>query len=583
MERLHLSAIRNDYGRPTHHARTLYHVSAAMWDAWAAYDPTAGQVFHHEKLTVTTSIGAARAMTISYAAYRVLRWRFRNSPGATATLASFEAKMIERGYDISYVTETEANPASLGNRIGATVIAAGLNDGANEANDYANRFYTPVNDPLIPSLPGNPECTDPDRWQPLSLAYFVDQNGNPVPSGYPDALSHEWGAVTPFALSDMPFTETVRNGFTYRAYLDPGPPPPLSDPAYKTGYQQVLLWSGKLDPSNGEALDISPRSRGSNTLGTNDGHGHPINPSTCRPYAPQVVPSGDYYRVLAEFWADGPQSETPPGHWFKILNYVSDHIREKKFEGQTVMPDLEWDVKSYLAMGGAMHDAAIAAWGVKGRYDYTRPVSAVRYMCDRGQSTDLAAASYDPDGIPLSPGWIEEVTAQTTQLGGIHEHLGTSSIGKIAVKTWRGPDAVIDPATDTAGVGWILCENWWPYQRPTFVSPPFAGYVSGHSTYSRAAAEVMTRITNNPYFPGGKGSFVAPKNQFLVFEEGPSVDVTLEWATYRDAADECSLSRIYGGIHPSHDDLPGRLMGSVIGPHAFEHAKRLFSGQVGNP
>ena len=77
-----------------------------------------------------------------------------------------------------------------------------------------------------------------------------------------------------------------------------------------------------------------------------------------------MVKRGDYTRVLAEFWADGPDSETPPGHWFTILNYVNDNpLLNKNFEGQNeVLSDLEWDVKSYFTLGGAMHDAAIAAW-----------------------------------------------------------------------------------------------------------------------------------------------------------------------------------------------------------------------------
>jgi len=73
---------------------------------------------------------------------------------------------------------------------------------------------------------------------------------------------------------------------------------------------------------------------------------------------------------------------------------------------------------------------------------------------------------------------------------------------------------------------------------------------SGHSTFSRAAAEVLTLLTGDAYFPGGLGEFTARKNEFLVFEEGPSVDITLQWATYRDASDQSSLSRIWGGIHP---------------------------------
>jgi hypothetical protein len=112
------------------------------------------------------------------------------------------------------------------------------------------------------------------------------------------------------------------------------------------------------------------------------------------------------------------------------------------------------------------------------------------------------------------------------------------------------------------------------------VTPPFAGYVSGHSTYSRAAAEVLTLLTGDEYFPGGLGVLRAAKDEFLMFEEGPSVDVTLQWATYRDASDQCSLSRIWGGIHPPVDDIPGRLAGAKIGQSAIVFAERYFAGQV---
>ena len=139
---------------------------------------------------------------------------------------------------------------------------------------------------------------------------------------------------------------------------------------------------------------------------------------------------------------------------------------------------------------------------------------------------------------------------------------------------------MVPSPVDQAKVGWILAENWWPYQRPSFVTPPFAGYISGHSTFSRAAAEVMTEYTGDPFFPGGMGEFVAKKNEFLVFEEGPSVDVTLQWATYRDASDQTSLSRIWGGIHPPVDDIPGRLIGEQVGQEAFAFADRYFKGEV---
>ena len=108
--------------------------------------------------------------------------------------------------------------------------------------------------------------------------------------------------------------------------------------------------------------------------GGDPSRGHDLNPITQEPYEPQIVPRGDYTRVLAEFWADGPDSESPPGHWFTILNYVSDHNQfEKRYQGVgDILNDLEWDVKAYFTLGGAVHDAAISAWGIKGWYDYIR-------------------------------------------------------------------------------------------------------------------------------------------------------------------------------------------------------------------
>ena len=301
--------------------------------------------------------------------------------------------------------------------------------------------------------------------------------------------------------------------------------------------------------------------------------GYSVNPSTGAPYESQWVPRGDFGRVLAEFWADGPRSETPPGHWFTILNYVNDHPQfEKRFEGEgAIIKDLEWDVKSYFILAGAMHDVAVTVWGMKSYYDYIRPISAIRGMAALGQSSDSLLTSYHPGGLPLIEGHIELVEAGDTLAGATGE-----DTGKIKIFGWRGPDFITDDSN--AGVGWILAENWWPYQQPSFITPPFAGYVSGHSTFSRAAAEVMTLLTGDPYFPGGMGVFDAKQNEYLIFEEGPSIDLELQWATYRDASDQASLSRIWGGIHPPIDDIPGRKIGATIGPEVFEFAKTYFGG-----
>ncbi len=593
-----LESIRKDFARPTVHARNLYHTSVAMWDAWATYSASAQCVlFEESHPTTDPNVDAWRSEALSYATYRILRHRFVGSPGGPVVLPHYDALMTQLGYPIGNTTTTGNTPAAIGNRIAATVIAYGLGDNSNELADYANAHYFPINPPLLPDFPGNPTFFFADRWQPLALQFFVGQSGIPIPTGYPDFLSPEWGVVTPFALSQTDLKVNQRYANDYWIYHDAGAPPLLGTqtaPDYKWGFEMVAAWSSHLDPGDGVMVDVSPASVGNIPLsllptdlsgyagfydfaqGGDPSPGYASNPVTGQPYAPQVVPRGDYTRVLAEFWADGPDSETPPGHWFTIFNYVSDNpLLSKQIGGAgPVVNDLEWDVKGYLALGGAMHDAAITAWSHKGWYDYPRPISALRYMGDR---YNLNPA--DPNAITLHPGLIEEVTAATTAPGQRHAHLFGSE-GKVAVYAWRGPTYITDPTTDVAGVGWILLENWWPYQRPSFVTPPFAGYVSGHSTYSRAAAVIMDRFTGSPYFPGGLGEFVCPQDQFLVFEDGPSVTVTLQWASYYDASDQCSLSRIWGGIHPPCDDIPGRLIGQTVGDDAYDRAEQIWAGSA---
>ena len=142
--------------------------------------------------------------------------------------------------------------------------------------------------------------------------------------------------------------------------------------------------------------------------------------------------------------------------------------------------------------------------------------------------------------------------------------------------SWPGEPA--DRENEYSGVRWLRAKEWLPYQRNTFVTPPFAGYVSGHSAYSRSAAEVLTRLTGSPYFPGGLGTFDAPMNDYLVFEIGPSMPIQLQWATYYDAADQAGQSRLWGGIHIRADDFQGRMLGSVVGNQAYDEALRYFDG-----
>ncbi|MES2603682.1 MAG: vanadium-dependent haloperoxidase [Pseudomonadota bacterium] len=601
-----LGSIRGDLARPTVHARNLFHSAVAMYDAWAAFDGKAtpyllgktrnGYTCAFAGMAPILTTHAARNEAISYAAYGLLKARFTKSPGAIKSLQAYEDLMLVLGYDSTFSSRdfSKGSAAALGNYIADCVIAYGLQDGSNEAGGYASKVYKAINLPFYATQPST-TITDPDRWQPLSFNEFRDQNGNLFAGSTPPALTPEWGDVAPFAMGAANLATHERAGKQWKVWHDPGKPPLMADPLtaddYKWGFELVAIWSGQLTSSDNVLWDISPGGIGNNTeypttlkgyrdfynlLGGGDrGKGYSVNPVTGKSYTPQIVARGDFARVLAEFWADGPQSETPPGHWFTVLNYVVDHpLFTRQFKGAgNPVDSLEWDVKAYMALGGAMHDAAIAAWGVKGYYDYVRPISAIRYLAAQGQSSDPAAASYNPKGIHLVPGYIELIKTGDPLAGNSNEH-----VGKIKLKAWLAHDKIQNGATDQAGVGWMRAELWYPYQRPSFVTPPFAGYVSGHSTYSRAAAEVLTLLTGSEYFPGGLGEFVAKKNEYLVFEEGPSQDIVLQWARYRDAADQSSLSRIWGGIHPPQDDIPGRRIGAVVGVDAFNKAEKLFNG-----
>ncbi len=565
-----LNAIRRDTPAPTVHARNLFHTSAAMWDAWAAYDPVAEGYFVNEKLE-SEDVRGAREAALSYAAYRVLLHRYSLASGLQETFDELTATMDSLCYRIDYTKTEGDSPAALGNRIAAAVIAHGRNDGAHEALRYADPAYKPVNPPLVVEEPGT-EMRDPSRWQPLALARLVAQNGLPIPGRVQTYIGPHWGHVAGFALPRS------REGLP----LDPGPVPELGDPAsdadFKATAVAVIRYSSRLDPDDGATVDIGPGALGGNTLGTNDGVGYDVNPVSGEAYAPNVVRHGDFGRALAEYWADGPKSETPPGHWNTIANEVSDSPGfERKIGGRGPEVDrLEWDVKLYFALNGAVHDAAVAAWGAKRYYDSTRPISMIRYMGGKGQSSDPGGSAYDPDGLPLVPGLVEVVTGASSAPGERHAALA-DHVGEVAIRAWAGPPA--EPGAATRGVDWIPAVDWVPYQLPTFVTPAFAGYVSGHSTFSRAAAEVLTGFTGTSSFPGGLHEWRVPAGG-LGIEDGPSEDVVLQWATYFDAADAAGISRLYMGIHVSPDDFGGRRIGSQCGKAAWRLAERYFEGEV---
>ncbi len=139
-------------------------------------------------------------------------------------------------------------------------------------------------------------------------------------------------------------------------------------------------------------------------------------------------------KVRIEYWADGPASETPPGHWCLFAQAIS----RKDGHG------LDTDTKLFFALANAELDASIAAWNAERRWDYARPITAVR-------------------------------TRRAGQL----------------ILAWGGP---------YKGTRLIRGESYLPYQPATSLTPPFPEYVSGHSTFSAAGARVLRTFTGSDLF-----------------------------------------------------------------------------------
>jgi len=584
-----LESIRMDTPHPPAQARNLYAYSVCMYDAWAAFDSTSVGFIYRGKHT-PADVAAARREAISYAMYRMMVERLAYSRTAVNQADRNPEFMALLGYDPTNTSRDTSTPAGIGNTIYDKVSAYFMGDGSRMENgtpfptanppvaypDYpagnARRYGFPNLYPLNPFLHGisdgtNHTVANINLYQRLVVANAIDQNGfavNPL-QGYAGA---PWLWVRSFSLS-----RTDEN----KPWIDPGPPPLFGTPTegeFKENLVAVIRASSQLTTADNAMIDISPVTIGNNTLGANDGHGYTVNPVTGAPYTPNIVLRGDFTRALTEFWADGPSSETPPGHWNAVANHVSDEMGVKKIGGVGPEVDrLEWEVKFYFSLNGALHDAACAAWSVKRYYNGWRPIGAIRYCGGLGQSSNPALPSYNSGGLPLVPDLIELVTDATIASG---RHTGLTA-GKITVFCWPGqPDF---PDTDTSGVKWIHAEDFMPYQKKTFVTPAFPGYISGHSTFSRSAAEVVTAFTGSKWFPNGLGTYTISK---LVNEFGPTAPVTLQWASYYDAADQVGLSRIWGGIHPPVDDFAGRRVGAQVGQTAWALAKKFFDGTVAN-
>ena len=166
-------------------------------------------------------------------------------------------------------------------------------------------------------LGGSGPYTDYTDYQPVNFPETLNDPGRWQPLRAANGtvqkfLSPFWGKVTPFAL---------KNASQFR----PGPPPVPGTWLFEQRMRDIIRQNAELD---------------------------------------------DRSKMCAEYWNDFVGTDTPPGHWNRLAEEISD--RDKN--------SLDRDVQMYFVLNAAEHDISVAVWEAKRVYDYIRPYSAVRYF-----------------------------------------------------------------------------------------------------------------------------------------------------------------------------------------------------------
>jgi hypothetical protein len=255
---------------------------------------------------------------MSYAAYRTLTDLFPAAAfPAKGAFSRPEALMVGLGYDPANTGEDTATPAGVGNAAAAAVIAYRHADGSNQLGGYADTTgYTAKNSWNA--------VNDKWSWQPMCVltAAGIAAGATPFPTdcsapnySIQKPLTPQWQHITSFG------------------------------PEAATGYPPQFALPG-------------PNADGTHTQATKDIDQELADSSNL----------SDTQKMMAEYWADGPNTEFPPGHMALFAAAFS------RMKGDTA----DQDVKLFFALGNALFDASIFSWTAKFQYDSQRPTTGIR-------------------------------------------------------------------------------------------------------------------------------------------------------------------------------------------------------------
>ena len=215
--------------------------------------------------------------------------------------------MTALGYDAADTSTDPATPQGIGNLVAAAVLEFRHADGSNQLGNLNGG--APYSD-WTGYQPVNSwnRVNDVYRWQPLCVP--TPPRGTTSCAGTVQTFTTpHWGRVTPFAL-------TRPDQF--------GPPP---------------LARSELPAEAKELVDIQ------------DG-------------------LEDDDKTIVSYWADGPGSETPAGHWAMIAAAAS----------RAAGTNLDGNVKLFFALTNGLLDSSIATWNAKRVRDSVRPITYIRWL-----------------------------------------------------------------------------------------------------------------------------------------------------------------------------------------------------------
>ncbi|MGZ5545773.1 MAG: vanadium-dependent haloperoxidase [Limisphaerales bacterium] len=373
-----LQGVRDSKIGPPMVARALFIIHNCIYDAWAAYDAVAVGTVYGGSLRRPASERtlANKNEAISFAAYRATVDLFPANKSS-----DFDPLMASLGYNINDISVDTTKPDGIGNAVCNAILSSRHNDGSNQLGtlttsgapyaDYTG--FVSVNPPAPVPLGSGYDFSamEPNFWQPLT--YF---NGSADTTQ--SFVGAQWGLVTPFALT---------SASEYRSFMARFGPALYGSNTYTHQAQELINMSAHLN---------------------------------------------DREKMIAEYWANGPHTETPPGHWNLFGQYVSAR------DNHTV----DDDVKMFFALNAAIHDAGIAAWDAKRHWDSVRPVSAIPYLF-HGQAIECWGGPFLGTVWMDGGNWIpyQPSTSPTPPFPSyISGHSAFSAAGATVLSDWTGSD-----------------------------------------------------------------------------------------------------------------------------------------------